>query len=486
MRLKKLIENLDSPRIINLCDFPVNGIACDSKSVKDNYVFVAIKGTSLDGHLFIGEAIRKGAKAIICQRAPARLPIPEGCSWITVKDTRQALARLAQRFYGHPSGKMKVIGITGTNGKTTTSYLLESLLNEAGFKTAVIGTINYRFGSKVIPACNTTPGPLETQSLLSGMQRAGVGFVVMEVSSHALAQERVSSVDFSYAIFTNLTHDHLDYHLNMDAYFKAKARLFKAMPKNTVSIFNIDDPYARRLLNMTRSRVITYGLGSRAMVSARDIRFSIRSTRFIAKTPKATIEITSPLIGRHNLYNVLAAISLGTAVGLRPDTIKNAIAKFKPVPGRLERVDRGGDFSVFVDYAHTDDALKNVLTTLKELTASRIIVVFGCGGNRDKAKRPKMGRVASELSDFAIITSDNPRNESPRDIIADILSGITTKNFKVIADRRAAILGSIKMARPGDVILIAGKGHETRQIFKNRSIHFDDRETVRQCLELMS
>jgi UDP-N-acetylmuramoyl-L-alanyl-D-glutamate--2,6-diaminopimelate ligase len=318
------------------------------------------------------------------------------------------------------------------------------------------------------------------------MQRAGVGFVVMEVSSHALAQERVSSVDFSYAIFTNLTHDHLDYHLNMDAYFKAKARLFKAMPKNTVSIFNIDDPYARRLLNMTCSRVITYGLGSRAMVSARDIRFSIRSTRFIAKTPKATIEITSPLIGRHNLYNVLAAISLGTAVGLRPDTTKNAIAKFKPVPGRLERVDRGGDFSVFVDYAHTDDALKNVLTTLKELTASRIIVVFGCGGNRDKAKRPKMGRVASELSDFAIITSDNPRNESPRDIIADILSGITTKNFKVIADRRAAILGSIKMARPGDVILVAGKGHETQQIFKNRSIHFDDRETVRQCLELMS
>ena len=491
MKLKKLIEVLDSPRILNFRDFAIKGVVCDSKSVKEGFVFIAIKGTSQDGHCFIDEAIKKGAKAIISQigtsecKQPAE-KIPENCSWISVSDTRVALAKLAAQFYGQPSKKLKVIGITGTNGKTTISYLIENLLNCAGVPTAVIGTINYRFKDKVIPARNTTPGPLEIQSLLAQIKRGGINYLVMEVSSHALDQERVNGINFSCAIFTNLTHDHLDYHSNMELYFKAKAKLFKGMPTDAYSIINIDDAYGRRLLDLAKSKIITYGLTKAASVTARDIRFDINATTFTASTPKADLLIKSHLIGRHNVYNMLAALSFASTVDLEPDIIISAIEKFKFVPGRLERVNCGQGFSVFVDYAHSDDALKNVLLTLRELAKKRIIVVFGCGGNRDKAKRPKMGKVACELADFAIVTSDNPRNEEPDDIIKDISRGITRKNYKIIPDRKAAIFQSLKMARPQDIILIAGKGHENYQIFKDRTIHFDDREVVRKCLRSAS
>jgi len=487
MKLKKLIEVLDPYRVLNFHDFAIKGVACDSKSVKEDFIFIAIKGLAQDGHCFIDEAIKRGAKAIISQIGTSESKqqaeqIPENCSWISVPDTRIALAKLAAQFYGQPSKKLKVIGITGTNGKTTVSYLIENLLNQAGKQTAVIGTINYRFKDKVIPARNTTPGPLEIQSLLAKIKEGGINYLVMEVSSHALDQERVNGINFSCAIFTNLTHDHLDYHSNMDSYFKVKAKLFKGMPTDAYSIINIDDTYGRQLLDLTKSKIVTYGLTKAASVTARDIRFDINATTFTALTPQADLLIKSKLIGRHNIYNMLAALSFASTVDLEPDIIIKAIEKFKFVPGRLERIDCGQGFFVFVDYAHTDDALKNVLLTLRGLTKKRIIVVFGCGGNRDKAKRPKMGKVACELADFVIVTSDNPRNEEPNDIIKDIIRGITTKNYKIIPDRKAAIFQSLKMARGQDIVLIAGKGHENCQIFKDRTIHFDDREVVRECL----
>lgn len=497
MKLKDLIKDLDNPHISNLHDFLVKGISSDSKSVKDDFVFIAIKGVNDDGHRFIFEAIKKGAKAVISQAPDIKslpipaagrrglLQIPKNCAWITVSNTRRALGKLAARFFNYPSRELKVIGITGTNGKTTISYLIENLFKEAGLATAVIGTINYRFKEKVIPAHNTTPGALDIQSLLDKIKKEGINYVVMEVSSHALDQERVNGINFSSAIFTNLTHDHLDYHSNMELYFQAKAKLFKTLAADAVSIINIDDLYARRLLRLVPSRIITYGLDNHAQIAARNIKFDINGTSFITTTPKGDLDIHTHLIGRYNIYNILASVSLGLAVDLEPGIIKSAINKFKFVPGRLERVDFGGDFLVFVDYAHTDDALKNVLLTLRELAKKRIIVVFGCGGNRDKTKRPKMGKIVSELADFAIITSDNPRDEEPEEIIKDITRGIRRKNYKIIPDRKSAIFDALKMGRFGDIILIAGKGHENYQIFKDRTIHFDDREIVRQCLKSM-
>jgi UDP-N-acetylmuramoyl-L-alanyl-D-glutamate--2,6-diaminopimelate ligase len=491
MKLKRLIEALGNPRIFNFHDFTVKGISSDSKSVRDGFIFIAIKGTKEDGHRFIGEALKKGAKAVISQIPQVKslefqhkkFGSRNNCSWIYVKNSRQALAQLAAHFYQHPARRMKVIGITGTNGKTTVSYLIEGLLREAGLETAVMGTINYRFKGKIIPARNTTPGPLDIQSLLAQMQAEKVGYCVMEVSSHALDQERVLGVDYSYAIFTNLTQDHLDYHLNMQEYFKAKAKLFKNLSPQAKAIVNIDDAYAGQILKLTRAKKITFGLNKKAQVSATNIRFDIHGTKFLALTPRGELALSTKLIGRHNVYNILAALSFGINEGLDADLMKSAIGKFKSAPGRLERIDCGQDFSVFVDYAHTDDALKNVLVTLRELSEGRIIVVFGCGGNRDRGKRPKMGRVVSELADLAIVTSDNPRDEEPQDIIADITRGMRRKNYKVILERQEAISASLKIARPQDIVLIAGKGHENYQIFKSRTIHFDDRQVTRECLK---
>lgn len=495
MKLRKVIDSLDSPGILNFHDFPIRGITSDSKSVKDGFIFVAIKGSCNDGHRFIQEAMNNGAGAVIVQApeskplTPAQIEkqflcqIPKACTLISVSNTRSALAKLAALFFGYPAKKFKIIGITGTNGKTTISYLIENLFKQTGSQVAVIGTINYRFKEKVIPAYITTPGPIDIQCLLAEIKKAGIGCVVMEVSSHALEQDRVSGIDFSYAIFTNLTHDHLDYHLNMELYFKAKAKLFTAMIPKAVSIINIDDSHSKRLIGLTRSKIITYGLNNNAQISARDIRFDIKGAKFIASTPKGDLDIDSRLIGRHNVYNILACIAFGFAEHLELDIIKKAIDGFKPVPGRLERIDCGQDFSVFIDYAHTDDALKNVLTSLKEFSVGKITIVFGCGGNRDKTKRAKMGKVASQLADFVIVTSDNPRDEKPEEIIKDITQGIMTENYKVIPDRKAAIFESLSMAGRGDIILIAGKGHELYQIFKDKAVHFDDREIVRQCLK---
>ncbi len=396
------------------------------------------------------------------------------------------MAKLTTEFYGDPSSKIKVIGITGTNGKTTITYLIEALLKKANFQPAVIGTINYRFKNKTISSKNTTPSSVELQSLLARMSKEGVDYAIMEVSSHALDQDRAEGIKFHSSIFTNLTQDHLDYHKTLENYFKAKVKLFKNLAPNSVAVINNDDKYGRRIKNLTKARIITYGIKNKADIIASDIKFDCRKTEFLLSTPKLKINLETSLIGRHNIYNILAAIAWADKEGIDIVTIKSVIKEFSTVPGRLERITAGARFSVFVDYAHTEDALKNIITSLRNLSRRRLIVVFGCGGERDKTKRPKMGRIVSELSDYAVITNDNPRSEDPLEIIKDIKRGIRKNNYCVIPQRMDAIRKSLALARPGDIVLIAGKGHENYQILKDRVIHFDDREAVKECLQSMN
>jgi len=464
-----------------LNDFEVSGITCNSRQVQDNFIFVAVKGNRQDGSAYINEAIAGGAKAVI-------LVGPQGCansdnvSFIRVKDTRKVLAKLAARFYGNPSRKLKVIGVTGTNGKTTITYLLEALLKEAHFSPSVVGTINYRFKERVFPSTNTTPGAVELESMLGEMLKENIDYCIMEVSSHALDQYRTYAIDFNSAIFTNLTQDHLDYHKTLEHYFQAKARLFEDLSPNAFAVINNDDKFAKKLKKITKAHVFTYGIENNADIQGQDIKFSVAHTEFLAQTLKDKILIKSGLIGRHNVYNMLAVIAWALEEGIGIPIIKSALEKFTLVPGRLERIDFKGDFSVFVDYAHTEDALKNIINTLRQVSGKRIIVVFGCGGERDKTKRPKMGKVVTELSDYAIITNDNPRCEDPSGIIDDIKRGINKNNYCVIEDRYEAIRKALSLVEPSDVVLIAGKGHEEYQILKDRRTHFSDREAVRECL----
>jgi len=472
-------------------DFPVRGVSCNSGEVQDGFIFVAIRGTHEDGHKFIDEAIRKGAKAVVVQGSgfpstslgTGRVQGSGKISFIIVEDTRQALAKLAAEFSGRPSRKIKVIGVTGTNGKTTVTYLIEAILQEAGFSPGVIGTVNYRFKDKIIPSKNTTPGPVEIQSLLADMARDGLEYALMEVSSHALDQERIGEIAFHSAIFTNLTQDHLDYHHNLENYFQAKTKLFKNLLPESFAIVNNDDAYADRLKGLTRAKVITYGIERNCDISAENIRSDIAHSEFSVLGRK-DLAMTSHLIGRHNIYNMLASIAWALSEGIKPEIIKSAIQKFSLVPGRMEQITCPG-FYIFVDYAHTEDALNNALRTLRPFSQGRLIVVFGCGGERDKTKRPKMGYTVTELADYAVITNDNPRSEDPQEIINDIKKGIQKENFCVIPERLQAIKESLAMAHSGDIVLIAGKGHEDYQILNNRREHFDDREAVRECLKSM-
>lgn len=486
MKISELIKYLDGYQILNrLDDFEIKGLACDSRKVSSGYIFVAIKGTHEDGHKFIDSAIKQGAKGIILE-SPVVRDIPQDVCIIQVKDGRSALAKLSKYFWGDPSSKIKVAGVTGTNGKTTITYLIEALLKEAKFNPAVIGTINYRLNNKSMPSKNTTPGPIELQSMLSSMLKEGADYAVMEVSSHALDQDRTEGIKFHSAIFTNLTQDHLDYHLSLENYFQAKAKLFQGLNPKAFAVINNDDEYSSKLKKLTNSEIITYGIDNPADVMAKDIKSDIFHTEFNLKTKQFDGCLKARIIGRHNIYNILAAISWAIKEGLSLELVEKVIADFDNVPGRLERLDSGKKYSIFVDYAHTEDALKNVITTLRPITSGKIIVVFGCGGERDQTKRPKMGNVVTELADFAVITNDNPRSEDPDRIISDILSGIKKKNHIVIPDRKEAILKALKLAADYDTVLIAGKGHEDYQILKDKTIHFDDREVVRECLKSLS
>jgi UDP-N-acetylmuramoyl-L-alanyl-D-glutamate--2,6-diaminopimelate ligase len=454
--------------------------------VGEDHIFVAIKGNRSDGNKFVDEAISRGARIVITENTKQVIRNPKEACFIKVKDSRKAVAELAARFYGNPSKEIKVIGVTGTNGKTTVTYLIEAIARLAGFEPAVVGTINYRFKNTAVPSSNTTPGPVQLQSMLARMRDAGVDCCAIEVSSHALDQDRVMGIDFSYAIFTNITQDHLDYHKTLGSYFKAKSKLFSKLGKDACAIINADDKCAKNLIRLTRSRILTYGIDSLADVMASQIHFGVSGTTFEVSHPKGVTLIKSGLIGRHNVYNILSAFAWAIREGIEIGIVREAIEKFGLVPGRLEKVAVDSGYSVFVDYAHTEDALKNIIQSLREICEKRIIVVFGCGGDRDKTKRPKMGRVVSELSDYAIITSDNPRSEDPDKIIEDIKKGIKKDNFCVIAERMEAIKKSLSIAGKGDIVLVAGKGHEDYQILKDRQLHFDDREAVIACLKSLN
>ncbi len=490
MKLAELLAALDNAQASGDLNTSIAGLTQNSRQVLRDYLFVAVRGAHTDGHLYIEDAVSAGAAAVVCEEAD--FPV-HGAAKIVVPDSRVALALLADAFYGRPSRELAVIGVTGTNGKTTVTYLVRNALAHAGISAGLIGTIEYRVDGRAIPAERTTPDPVLINSLLAEMVARGCGAAVMEVSSHAIDQKRVEGIDFDVAVFTNLTQDHLDYHGDLDSYLDVKARLFRMLdarpdsqrPKRAV--VNIDDERAGLIIDASRVPVITFGFDSRADVRACDVRLDARGCTFKVVTPSGEFDVASSLIGRHNVSNALAAIAVGLALNVEPQAIVAGIAETTCVPGRLEFIDNDCGLTIVVDYAHTDDALKNVLVALREVTTGKIITVFGCGGDRDPGKRPKMGAVVNALSDTSVITSDNPRSEEPDAIIAEIVTAYSTGDaYAVEPDRKAAIERAIGLARPGDTVLIAGKGHETYQQFRNQTIVFDDREVARAILNGLS
>lgn len=489
MLLKELLKDIYSGPLprgdFSPRQLAIRGIGSDSRAVEKDSLFVALKGTKHDGAQFIDEAIRRGARVIASSHPPEEKR--KDVLFLRVDDPHKFLCEVTRRFYGSLSAKVKCIGITGTNGKTTVTYLIESILTEAGKTCGVMGTINCRIGEKVLPSSlrgpkNTTPGLVENQQFLANLAQKNIEYCVMEVSSHGLDQGRVGLIDFKIAVFTNLTSDHLDYHRTRDNYFLAKARLFTNLSPGSVSVINIDDPYGAKLVSMTKSRVVKYGVSGEADICAKDIKTSVHKSHFMVRANGQSLKIETKLIGAHNVYNILAAIGVCLDEGIAPEAIIRGIARLEHVPGRLERIESPKGFAVFVDYAHTEDALKNVLEALRKINPKRIITVFGCGGDRDKTKRPKMGKVAGQLSDVVIVTTDNPRGEDPQSIISEIILGFSTDNYQVVADREKAIATAIAMADAGDIVLIAGKGHEDYQVFKDKTISFNERKVVEKYL----
>ena len=461
----------------------VEGLDFDSRRISPNWLFFAFPGSRSDGREFASDAAARGAAAIASEFGP-----PEGLGhlWITVEHGRHALALASRNFYGQPDEHISLTGITGTNGKTTTSYVLDSILRAAGHTTAVIGTIEYHLAGRVLPAVNTTPESLELVRLFAELEKAGGTHAVMEVSSHALALGRVYGFRFHTAVFTNLTRDHLDFHQTMDAYFGAKQTLFEGAggPPPQFAVINRDDDFGRKLKFSPKTKTIGYGLGADSELRARHISYSFEGLHFEMQYGKQRFSVNSPLLGKINVYNVLAAAGAGFSYAIAPEMILQGIAQLRAVPGRFERVDQGQPFIVVVDYAHTHDALRNVIAVARGLNPKRVITLFGCGGDRDRTKRPLMGQAAAEASDFVVLTSDNPRSEDPLTIMNDALVGIrrTDVPHVVEPDRATAIARALKEAHDGDIVLLAGKGHETYQILKDRTIPFDDREVAREVL----
>ncbi len=482
MQLQALVSHLRDAKVHGPLDVDITSIACDSRRVKNGSLFVAMRGEKSDGHNFILPASDQGAAAIVSEKLEPTSRVTN----IVVPDTRAALADVAAAFYHNPSRHLKMTGVTGTNGKTTFTFLLKHLCERALLRSGLIGTVRYEVGERILPAARTTPESLEVQELLFQIRNAGCKAAVMEVSSHALEQQRVRNVEFDVAVFTNLTQDHLDYHGTMENYFAAKSRMFTGLAshkKNAKAVINIDDRYGVQLVEKCSAPVLTYGVGTRADFRASNMKIDFSGTSYQLDAHGKSYLVRLPLIGRFNVYNSLAAIAAASVLGIDVRTAVLALANAPFVPGRLEAVPVKRQFRVFVDYAHTDDALLNVMKTLRELSPNRLIVVFGCGGNRDRAKRPKMGAAVDSLADWAIITSDNPRKEDPAAIIADVERGFRGRNFEVISDRREAIFKAVAMAEPRDIVLLAGKGHEDYQEFADRTIPFDDVEIARQAVE---
>ncbi len=484
-RLLRGVDSLDQKAVQAHGDLVILEIAYDSRKVKPETLFVAIRGEKTDGNLFVSDAIARGAAAILSeeirpQEVPAEFP------WIQVPNARKGLALAAANYFGRPADILKLIGVTGTNGKTTTSYLVDSILRAAGCESGLLGTIAYRLVRETRSATHTTPESLDLQSFLADVVRAGGTHAVLEASSHALSMERLWGCRFAVAIFTNLTRDHLDYHKTFEDYFAAKRRLFEGMGAAAPAtiVINRDDACGKQLSGLG-TRTLTYGLEPGADITARKPAHSISGIEFTAETPAGKIDVHSHLVGRINVYNILAAIGAGVALDLSREVIAAGIGQLSSVPGRFERIDLGQPFRVVVDYAHTDDALRNLLLSAKEFNPlGRIITLFGCGGDRDRAKRPLMGEAAGRGSDIVVLTSDNPRSEDPLLIINDAIVGVQRTNAKVLVepDRERAIEIALDQARPGDLVLLAGKGHETSQVLRDRAIDFDDREMARRML----
>ncbi|MQL52316.1 UDP-N-acetylmuramoyl-L-alanyl-D-glutamate--2,6-diaminopimelate ligase [Desulfofundulus thermobenzoicus] len=463
-------------------NIPVKGIAYDSRRVEPGFVFVAVPGFKTDGHLFVEQALARGAVAVVIQKD---MVLPEGLAFMRVTDSRLALALLSARFYGEPSRKLQLMGVTGTNGKTTTTHLLAAIYRAAGEKTGLIGTIASWIGGRRLPVEHTTPESLDLQQLLARMVAEGVGVAAMEVSSHALALKRVAGCRFTAGVFTNITRDHLDFHRDMDDYLRAKALLFQGLEEGAVAVINGDDPRSGQVMAVTRVPCYTYGLGEGVQVRAREINVTSRGVSFALNGPWGEARVNLKLTGYFNVYNSLAALTTAAARGVPLSLAVQALETVTGVPGRCELVDRGQDFTVVVDYAHTPDGLDNILKTARQFTAGRLITVFGCGGDRDRTKRPLMGEIAARLSDLAVVTSDNPRTEDPLRIIADVEEGVrrVRADYVVIPDRREAIRRAVAGAAAGDTVVIAGKGHEDYQIIGTARYPFDDRKEAARAIE---
>jgi UDP-N-acetylmuramoyl-L-alanyl-D-glutamate--2,6-diaminopimelate ligase len=483
MKLGELLRGVSTLEIGASPDLEVTSLAYDSRRAERGTLFFAIQGEKSDGHQFAGPALDRGAIAVVSERAA---PSELATRWVRVEKIRRALSSAGREFLGHPDSKLLIVGVTGTNGKTTTAFLLESIFQTAGIPTGLFGTIEYRWAGQTRTAVNTTPESLDLLTYFSQLVESGGEAAVMEASSHALAQERLWGFPFRAAVFTNLTRDHLDYHHDFESYFAAKRRLFEGLgaPPPELAVINADDPWAAKLMDAPNPRRITYGMNGSAQVRPLKFEQGLSGLQATISAPETTLEIRSQLAGRANLANILAAVATSIGLGIPTARISEGIAALTSVPGRFDRVDAGQPFLVVVDYAHTDDALRNVLKTARELTRERLIVLFGCGGDRDRTKRPLMGEAAGELADLVVLTSDNPRSEDPVTILNDALVGLqrTARPYIVEIDRETAIRKALGEAREGDVVVLAGKGHETYQVLKDHTIPFDDREVARRVL----
>lgn len=487
MLFAELLKSLAPLRQEGSLNVNIKGIAYDSRDVQPGYLFVAVPGFLHDGHNFLLDAAARGAVAAIISRP---VPVPSQLSFVQVADSRKAMAEVARVFYGNPCAKLCLVGVTGTNGKTTTTFLIDSILSAAGYNAGIIGTVKVRVGASEYPVKHTTPEAVDLQRYFSLMAAARLTHAVMEVSSHALALDRVIGCEFDVGVFTNLTQDHLDLHGSMEQYFLAKSRLFQGLRWGTkddkAAVINLDDPRAADLIGLTPVPVITYGIRSAALLRAEQVQFSAEGTTFKLCWQDDRVDVKLATPGLFSVYNALAAAGVGIKEHISLPVIADALAAVPGVPGRFQPVRAGQQFDVIVDYAHTPDGLENILRTARGFSRGRVIVVFGCGGDRDRGKRPQMAEIASSLADLVIVTSDNPRSEDPDRIITDIVQGLRQgTEVQIEPDRRRAIYLAIRHARPGDVVLIAGKGHETYQISGNSTIHFDDREVAELALEAL-
>jgi UDP-N-acetylmuramoyl-L-alanyl-D-glutamate--2,6-diaminopimelate ligase len=484
MKLSELIPKISTQRVLGTLDIEIKGLSQDSRQVEAGALFFCVKGSRDDGHRFLKQAAEKGAVAAIVQDLPIdtyHLTI------IQVPEVYGALKEIAGAFYGYPDQKLQLIGVVGTNGKTTTTYLVKSILEAAGHKVGLIGTITNLIGQQSLASHNTTPGFLELQQMFATMVRVGIEYVIMEVSSHSIAQGRVAGLIFRYGIFTNITQDHLDYHRTFEEYLRIKSKFFIDLPATSWAIINNDDNHAETIIDKTAAKVITYGIEHPSDVQAQEIEVTVTGSKYTAATPTGVTSIRLPIIGLCNIYNSLGALAVGLAIGIDLATIRRGLESVSGVPGRFQPIPEAKEFDVFIDYAHTPDGLENALKTGRKLASKRLIVVFGCGGDRDRTKRPIMGAIAARMADFTILTSDNPRSEDPDQIIKEIELGFTKANpsakYLIEVDRATAIKKVINLAEAGDQIWIVGKGHEDYQELADRKIHFDDREVARAALE---